>query len=203
MPQCIVLSPENGLAPLLAPAFENGLGAWRDVTGVLQGVYRDLSILELSRRLINDEPEWTIPAMNRRLVENATHPERIEALHEELGKAWVDYWCDVIGKDIADAGSAKKVALQVNEPFSQSLFASDEEKIRTRLGGEGAKVEFTEPVIGPFGATISGMTFPAHWSHGIDAQEPVEARAEANTVRFALGGTAYVYGRAGLIREET
>ena len=54
-PQCIVLSPENGLAPLLAPAFENGLGAWRDVTGVLQGVYRDLSILELNRRLIEDE----------------------------------------------------------------------------------------------------------------------------------------------------
>ena len=201
-PKCIILSPENGLAPLLAPAFENGLGAWRDVTGVLQGVYRDLSILELTRRLIEDKPEWTIPAMNRRLVESATHPDRIEALHRELGKAWVDYWCDVVGKDIADAGSAKKVALQVDEPFSQSLFASDEEKIRTRLGGEGARVEFAEPVIGPFGETIRGVTLPAHWSHGIDAREPVEARAEANAVCFALGGAAFVYGRAGLIREK-
>ncbi len=202
-PQCIVLSPEKGLAPLLAPAFENGLGAWRDVTGVLQGVYRDLSILELTRRLIEEQPKWTIPAMNRRLVESATHPERIEALHEELGKAWVDYWCDVIGKDIADAGSAKKVALQVDEPFSQSLFASDEEKIRTRLGGEGAKVEFAAPLTGPFGETIRGVTLPAHWSRGVDAREPVEARAEANAVCFALGDAAYVYGRAGLIREKT
>ncbi len=201
-PQCITLSPKNGLAPLLAPAFENGLGAWRDVAGVLQGVYRDLSILELTRRLVEDEPEWTIPAMNRWLVERAIHPERIEALHEELGKAWVDYWCDVIGKDIADAGSAKKVALHVDEPFSQSLFASDEEKIRTRLGGEGARVVFTEPVKGPFGEMISGVTLPAHWSHGIDAREPVEARAEANTVYFALSGAAFVYGRAGLIREK-
>ena len=105
-------------------------------------------------------------AMNRWLVEGAPHPDRIDAPHRDLRNAWVDYWCDVTGKDIADAGSAKKVVLQVDEPFSQSLFASDEEKIRTRLGGEGARIEFADPVIGLFGETIRGVTLPAHWSRG-------------------------------------
>jgi CRISPR-associated endonuclease/helicase Cas3 len=62
-PQCIVLSPENGLVPLLAPAFENGLGAWRDVTGILQGVYRDLSILEEADRA--HSPECFRPSLQR------------------------------------------------------------------------------------------------------------------------------------------
>src|SRR5580700_7924503 len=46
-PACYVLAPEEGLAGLLKPAFENGLGAWRE-NGVLNGKYRDLSILELT-----------------------------------------------------------------------------------------------------------------------------------------------------------
>ena len=74
--------------------------------------------------------------MNCWLVESATHPDRIEALHHELGASWAEYWNHVYGKDIADAGSAKKVALQVHEPFADAQFASDEEKIRTRLGAK-------------------------------------------------------------------
>lgn len=46
-----MMVPENGLESLLAPKFKNGLGARRDNGGILQGVYRDLSILELTRRL--------------------------------------------------------------------------------------------------------------------------------------------------------
>jgi len=191
------------LAPLLAPAFENGLGAWRDTNGVLQGIYRDLSILELTRRLVEDASQWAIPAMNRRLVESSIHPERIEALHQELGGLWADYSNDIIGKEMADAGSARKVALQVDEPFGQSQFASDEERIRTRLGGEGARIVFAEPIVGPFGTTISGVTLPAHWSPGTDTREPVAATtSESGEVRFSLAGVGYLYQRVGLIREK-
>src|SRR6185437_8149161 len=90
-PRCIVLTPQMGLEPLLKPAFENGLGKFRDGGGV----YRDLSVLELTRRLVEARTQWTIPAMNRWLVESATHPEKIEALHAELGAAWAHYWNEV------------------------------------------------------------------------------------------------------------
>ncbi len=200
-PHCVVFTPENGLEPLLKPAFENGLGGWID-NGVLQGVYRDLSILELTRRLIETRPQWAIPAMNRRLVESATHPEQIDALHDEMAPAWRRYWNDVYGKDVADAGAAKKIALQVHEPFSSVLFPSDEETIRTRLGAEGARIEFVESIEGPFGQTVTGVTLPAHWSRGIDAREPVAATAEGGTVRFSSGGAAFLYNRKGLARDK-
>ena len=35
-------------------------------------------------RLIEAEPLWTIPVMNRRLVEAATHPERLAVIEQEL-----------------------------------------------------------------------------------------------------------------------
>ena len=199
-PRCIVLAPEKGLAPLLAPAFENGLGAWLD-DGVLQGVYRDLSILELTRRLVEAWLEWTIPAMNRWLVESAVHPEPIDALHRELGKPWADYWNKVIGSEIADAGVAKNVALQVDEPFADAVFVSDEERIRTRLGGEGARIIFVEPVEGPFGQMITSVILPAHWSRGVNAEEPVETTSQENGIRFMLGDAAFLYQRMGLVRE--
>ena len=55
----------------LAPKFENGLGGWADRITPLQGVYMDLSALELTRRLVERYPTWTIPSMNRMLVESA------------------------------------------------------------------------------------------------------------------------------------
>ena len=120
-PRCIVLVPKDGLAPLLKPAFYNGLGGW-ERSGVIEGIYTDLSILELTRRLVEAEPQWSIPASNRRLVESVIHPDRIESLHAELGRAWADYSGKIAGKSMADAGAARTVALPVNEPFDESAF---------------------------------------------------------------------------------
>lgn len=200
-PQCFVLAPEKGLAPLLKPAFENGLGGWME-GGVLHGVYRDLSILELTRRLVENRSVWTIPAMNRRLVESATHPERIDALHAELGKSWENYWNNVYGKDVADAGAARRIALPVSEPFADVLFASDEEKIRTRLGAEGARIAFAAPVKGPFGRDISCVALPVHLSRGLDTSEPVTPTMENGTLRFRVADAAFLYDRRGLVREK-
>jgi len=110
--------------------------------GVYEGIYRDLSILEITRRLIEDFPVWNLPAMNRMLVESATHPERIEALHHELGREWTDYSNQVIGAEIANQGLARNVLLPFKTPFDEIQFPTDEERIRTRLGGEGARVMF-------------------------------------------------------------
>src|SRR6185437_13509860 len=197
-PRCIVLTPQMGLEPLLKPAFENGLGKFMDGGGV----YRDLSVLELTRRLVEARTQWTIPAMNRWLVESATHPEKIEALHAELGAAWAHYWNEVSGTNIADAGAARRVVLPVNEPFAEVKFASDEEKIRTRLGGDGVRLEFT-PVEGPFGQMIGSVTLPEHWSRGIDASAPVAEVVEDGLHILAGAGARFVYDRQGLSKEKS
>jgi CRISPR-associated endonuclease/helicase Cas3 len=200
-PHCIVLVPEAGLAPLLKPAFQNGLGGW-DSGGVVEGIYTDLSILELTRRLVEVEPQWSIPEDNRRLVESAIHPEQIEALHAELGRAWTDYSSRIVGKNMADAGAAKNVALPVDEPFTEVQFPSDEERIRTRLGGEGARVVFAEPVVGPFRQPIGSVTLPAHWSRGIDTREAVQAQGvnDNSEIHFRVGEAHFRYRREGLLK---
>ena len=199
VPMCHVLSPENGLAPLLAPAFENGLGAWNK-KGVLSGIYRDLSMLELTRRLINEHPVWRIPSMNRMLVEGATHPEKIDTLHLELGREWIDYNNKHVGGEIACIGAARNVLLPFHTPFAEVQFPSDEEQIRTRLGEEGARVTFKDPVPGPFGEYISGLTMPAHWSHGLQTSEPLVPIMLEGVLTLTIGNISYTYDRCGMMK---
>lgn len=199
IPACHVLSPENGLAPLLAPSFENGLGAWIN-KGVLNGIYRDLSILELTRRLVVEHSVWRIPSMNRMLVEGATHPEKIDALHRELGREWLDYNNRHVGGEIANMGAAKNVLLPFRTPFSEVQFPSDEEQIRTRLGEEGARVTFKEPVPGPFGEYISGLTMPAHWSYGLQTSESLVPVIQDQVLTLTIGNTLYTYDRRGMMK---
>ncbi len=200
-PRCYVLLPAKGLEPLLKPEFENGLGAWKERTGH-NGIYRDLSILELTRRLIIEHRVWILPAMNRLLVESATHQEQIDALHSELGRKWSDYRNDVVGSEIADRGQAKNISLQTNISFAHPAikFAQDEEFIRTRLGEEGARVTFDEPVRGPFGVSVSGLTLPAHWSRGLDSRAAVRPIEDNGLLIFELGNRIFLYNRSGLSR---
>ncbi|MEW5421169.1 CRISPR-associated helicase Cas3' [Amorphus sp. 3PC139-8] len=199
-PRCRVMQPEAGLAPLLAPAFENGLGAWATKAGP-QGIYMDLAVLELTRRLVVERPVWTIPADNRFLVESATHTDRIDGLHGELGAEWAGYRDTVVGKQIAEVGAAKAVVLQLKHGFQDDRvrFPGDEERIRTRLGEEGARVTFAEPVVGPFGAAIEGVTLPAHWSRGLDTTEPVTPESDGEgALSFEIEGRSLHYDRRGL-----
>lgn len=195
--RCLVMLPEQGLERLLQPAFENGLGMLRDGSGI----YPDLSVLELTRRLVEEHPTWSIPAMNRMLVENATHPERIEALHAELGEKWSNYRDNVYGRQIAEAGAARGVVLRVDAPFGELLFGSDEERIRTRLGAEGARVMFAVPVPGPFGQNVSSLTLPSHWSKGVDASKPVAPIVNDAGLDFQLDGFRFAYSRHGVTRK--
>jgi CRISPR-associated endonuclease/helicase Cas3 len=200
-PHCIVLSPEKGLAPLLKPAFENGLGAWRTPSGVLQGVYRDLSILELTRRLIASHPTWSIPRMNRFLVEGAIHPERIEALHGELGPAWAAYRNDVVGSEVGDRLAAQGVLIDRSKPFEQLAYPSAaEETIRTRLGDDAVRVELLEPhPKGPFGELVTEVVLPARWLRDV----PVDDRTAEHyriddAVIVSICGRRFRYDRYGL-----
>jgi len=196
-PQCLVLSPQDGLDRLAKPAFENGLGQFRDGGGV----YRNIHACELTRRLVLDHAVWKIPEMNRFLVESATHPDRIDALNAEMGPVWQTYWNSVYGKDVADAQSARHLRLPVECDFMSLMpFADMEEKVRTRLGAEGARIEFAAPVTSPFGEQITGITLPSYWQ-GVFSEEPVEPQVVDDAITFRINDAAFRYGRMGLVRE--
>ncbi|KWT72530.1 CRISPR-associated helicase Cas3, protein [Hyphomicrobium sulfonivorans] len=102
-PRLVVLSPDD-LAPLLSqPQF--GMGGDH-------GPYRDLVMLEATRRLVRDNSTWAIPQMNRTLVEQATHPHALEALTCELERvnpAWRGARERSDGQNVADTYLAQHV----------------------------------------------------------------------------------------------
>jgi len=197
-PACLVLVPEDDLAPLLAPRFDNGLGAIPAADGGWDGIYLDLALLELTRRLVCDRPQWRLPADNRFLVESAIHEERIAALLAELGPAWRDYHTKVVGQKSAQAQAARGLLRNLNQPFGEERFPSGEEAVRTRLGAEGVRLSFAQPVIGPFGHEITALTLPAHWSYGIDPTTPVVVAPLGQGLRVGVGERWFSYDRRGL-----
>ena len=199
-PRCLVLVPEAGL--------EDGLGGELLGHGLGMsdrgGVYEDLVGLEATRRLIAEHATWTIPAMNRMLVERATHPATLRQLADELGERWVSHASRVFGMRAAGAGVARNHALTRNEPFDENLVFPDlDEHVRTRLGEDGPRVVLADPVTGPFGATVQTFNLPAHLFRGraprkeeIDAARAIPA-PEGDLV-LQIGDHRLAYDRAGI-----
>ena len=201
-PACVVLTPDSeDLSPLL----EGGTN--RTGLGPHGYVYQDLRILEATRRLIRDHPEWRIPAMNRELVENATHPAALEAIVEELGDAWRVHSNSVTGGQLAEGLTAANAVIRRDKSFftdnHEVLFGSDEERIRTRLGDEGIEVEFDPQPLSPFDARrpIERLTIPDHLLRGATADGPVTPTPIEGGFTFNIGDRAFRYDRLGLRRE--
>ena len=200
-PRCIALTPSDAdLSPLLSRSV-NGLGT----------VYKDIRILEATRRLIHENPEWRIPEMNRRLVERATHPAALESITSELGDDWRVHANEVEGELIADTMTATSVVMRRDKTFygdnQDVIFGSMEERIRTRLGDEGIEVEFQPPPKSPFDASVSieKLTIPAHLLRGHIADpaanaKPLEPITDDVGFRFSINGANFRYDRLGLRR---
>ncbi len=156
----IVLCPEGGLDPLTRRA-DNGLGAYQGGPS-LSGVYVDVPGLQATLDQIVAHPAWHIPAMNRALVEAATHPQALEPLAEAHG--WTAYRQRVVGKALAEMRTAGLVTLDRTLPFLDHEHRvrcfPDDEKIRTRLGGEGVILNLPEDTIGAFGTPIRRLALP-------------------------------------------
>ena len=204
-PACIVLTPDGGdLSPLLkqSGSSPNGLGP--------QGyVYNDLRILEATRRLIGEYPQWRIPAMNRDLVERATHPHALETITRSMGNDWTDHANKVMGEDIADGLTAQEALIRRKKAFFPSeenrdvLFGSVEERIRTRLGDEGIEVKLEPAPASPFDPdrTIDRMSVPARWLTGASVDDSVTPTTSDGGFTFRIGDRAFRYNRLGLRRE--
>ena len=194
----IVLLPDGGLDRLASPAFYNGLGAWRK-DGGFTGVYRDLAVLELTHRLIDAKPVWRLPAMNRALVEGATHPNLIEDLVATKGEKWRRYQQNLSGTNAAARAMAGLTVLDRVVPFDSNLtFPRSDETILTRLGEEGVVLSLCSRPIGPFGSRISRLALPARWSKGVSSDdEPTICKGESG-LNLTVAGQRFSYTRGGL-----
>ena len=202
-PRCVVLLPEAGLeSGLDGSLLGNGLGV-----SDRGGVYTDLLVLEATRGLIADHATWNIPAMNRMLVERATHPQVLRELADVHGERWLSHGMKVAGLHAANAGVARTHALTRHEPFDDNLVFPDlDERVRTRLGEDGPRIVLAAPVTGPFGEDVQTFNLPAHMFRGTPLleEEIKAARAEpvtAGGLILRVGVHRLIYDRAGIRQE--
>lgn len=187
----ITLCPDN--LDRLTKRAENGLGAFEN-SASLSGVYMDVPGLAATLAQIEAEPVWRIPAMNRALVEAATHPDALDRISEE--RNWQSYRHRLIGTELAQLGLARNVLLDRSRAFPDAY--PDEEQIKTRIGEEGAVVEIEGTPSGPFGAKISRIALSPAWSKGLKGDEKAIPSVEADALSLRIGTRKYHYGRAGL-----
>ena len=203
-PRCVVLAPEHGPEGL-----EEGLGGSLMAHGLGTshrggGVYRNLLGIEQTRRLIVEHPTWTIPDMNRMLVERATHPDALWELAGKLGGQWLaeEQWTH--GLAAAERQQAQHHALDRSVSFEETQFADLDEEVRTRLGEDGPRIVLAEPVPGPFGPLVQTFNLPRHLfgaAGALPSKEEIGASyAEATPEGLILhvGNNAFLYDRQGV-----
>ena len=193
----VVLLRAEGLDPLTAPDFDNGLGTW-DGPGGQGGVYQDLAVLELTQRMVAAHDVWEIPAMNRVLVEEATHPDRVAAVLAEKGEDWQNYDRKVGGAQAAEEQIAQMITIDRSKRFDQLRFPGRDERIMTRLGAEGAVLQLEPAPVGPFGVGLTRITLAPHQSYGINRNDELRIERDGSELLFMVADKAFRYGRTGL-----
>jgi CRISPR-associated endonuclease/helicase Cas3 len=194
-PNAIVLTP---LIRDLTPLIQNdgsALGAHGFGT-----VYDDLRILEATWCTLEQTPVLQIPAMNRQLVESATHPEALDRLKDRLGERWKEHSRHCQGVTRAEKSVARLNVVDRNQPLCECQFPpSLERRFRTRLGEDDRIIHFGKAVPGPFGHPIEHLTIPGWFVD--DAPDNVEASnliVKPDAFSFCFGRRTFVYDRLGL-----
>ena len=203
-PSCVVLTPPNDdLEPLLTEGGNaNGLGP--------KGyVYEDLRILEATGRLIGDHPEWSIPVMNRMLVERATHPDALKSMTDKKGDDWKEHTLNTEGGELADKLHGRGHIIRRDKSFLQDnrevTFIGDEAKIRTRLGDDRIDVILDPAQPSPFDPSnrIDKLAVSARWLPSSDLLESVTpSPIGAGGFTFAVGDRRFLYDRLGMRRAD-
>ena len=206
-PRCVVLCPEGGLETGLdGGLLRYGLGMSR----AGGGIYTDLLCLDETLNAVLDNPIWSIPRMNRLLVERATHEGRLMQKAQELGGKWLEHWQQGWGQDAARAQIAREHVLDRRQPLTtdgggQGISFPDEEKIRTRLGQDGPRLRLAEPCLGPFRKEVQTFNLPAHMFGNAppnsDDIEGVHAEGRPWGLILKVGDRTFRYDRAGVRNE--
>lgn len=183
--------------------------AVRDLLGLLRGkarrhgfgqVYPDARIIEATWRLIETRPVWDIPAMNRLLVERATHPQVLEEIETGLrarDPAWPTVLDKAYGTELGQRQTAQFALLDRSEPFSRFQLPEDD-AWATRLGAKDRLVRFDD-IIGPFGQPIGELRVRHYLAEGVGLDEnPAIVEQEPAGITFQFGTSLLRYDRFGL-----
>ena len=208
--KCTVIMPSEVTAELIEKRSTTGLGPHGHV-------YQDLRVIEATRHQIEKNPLWRIPDMNRKLVEESTHPTRLAEIVEEAPKIWTSHQNAMEGEASADRMTAENVLVKWDEPFydpetgrgQEVLFKTN--RAMTRLADPSIDVEFPKGTIGPFGKEISKISIPYRMIEEqaadlADLREATAEIAESNVdgIRFRVPtGKEFAYDRHGLREMKT
>jgi len=164
-------------------------------------VYEDLRIIEATWRAIEKREVLEIPAMNRTIVEETTHPDPLGMIVNELGGPWKTHARSVMGLTFASRGQASIWRLDRSKPFGDFAFPSKELSlaIRTRLGEDDRIADFANPLPGPFGLPVKRLTIPAFLAIGAPFDSaPSEASFSLGRIQFSFANRKFIYDRLGL-----
>lgn len=163
-------------------------------------VYDDLCTIELTWRSLEARPVLEIPAMNRRLVEEATHPGMVDALVRELGEPWGRHRETVWGCRAAESQIGRLGCVERDSDLNEMRpFGELNEKIRTRLGEDDRLVTFAHTLRTPFGNDVRGLTIPGHLTRGVSPTAvPEEVCGNEQGFGFLFGEKRFRYNRYGL-----
>ena len=188
-PRAVVLVPAQRDMLPLAVRGRHGLGG---------EVYDDLRGVEATWRLLEAHAIWSVPAMNRLLVERATHPDLLAEIQAELvarDPGWQTSLSQAQGKWLGEGQQAAYALLNRDMPFNDLTFDEDDH-LATRLGAADRLLMFDPPPTGPFGQPVTTLRMPHRWSP--EDGEPRDVVKIAGGFGFELGGRRFVYDRMGL-----
>ena len=195
IPRAVVCVPLERDLSGLGGHPRHGLGPQRDGAGV----YANLPALEATWRLLSERAALVVPDDNRMLVERTTHPEALDAIVHEL--SWEKLDAVREGLEIYEYQLGLNQSFPLSTTFTELMdcpFPSDE-AIRTRLGEDDRRVEFSAPLTGPFGTPVSVLNVPGWMARAIPLEaEPTGIATFGGAFSFALGAERFVYDRYGL-----
>ena len=196
-PRATILVPPDMAAVIGRPM--HGLGVGK----TFAMPYPDVITIEATHRLIAEHPVWSIPEMNRLLVERATHPQARAILLDVLRKETDDWDKADIRSDgpvFAHLGQAGSAILRTDAGFEDAdVFFSADDAAAMRLGARDVLIELPRPVEGPFGRPVRSFQIPAYW--GVDPAgdiAPQVIQTSNGAVTFELQGRKFRYDARGL-----
>lgn len=190
--RCLVLVPGGDLESALderggvIPVFRQlGYGS----------VYEDMRTLELTCRMLAEQPDIVIPQDNRRLVEGITHPERLAELQ---GERWTRHAEAVEGSDLARAIAAGLTAAVFDAYFGTFEFNEAGGRVAVRLGANDLQLPLDQPIQSPFGQTLREVVIPGHMVPSRPADKVVVEDHHQGTIVLRCADRRYRYSRYGL-----
>jgi CRISPR-associated endonuclease/helicase Cas3 len=201
--RCCVLVPEAQVGIAASISEDTGKGFPGPGLG---SVYPDLRIIEATRRTLAErvaqEEPIVIPRDNRTLVEEATHPEVIDAF-ESSDARWGAHARHVRTKGREEALGARNVLIGHDEPFTSDGNQFPTERPKTRLGQEDVVVELDPAMTTPFENEIEELVLSPFLFGSGDEPPPASGTASATNetpegFTFTFVGEGFTYTARGI-----